>query len=101
MNGQKPFWVYIVASGRNGTIYIGHTDNLPVRIWQHKTKAFKGFAARYGCDHLVWCESFDTREAAFRRERRLKAWRRTWKLDLIEERNPQWKDLSKTMNMWA
>jgi predicted GIY-YIG superfamily endonuclease len=53
----KPFWTYIVASGKNGTTYIGHTDNLVERIWQHKTKAFKGFTAKYNCDQLVWCES--------------------------------------------
>lgn len=82
------FYTYIVASGRNGTIYIGSTDDLGRRVYEHKTKAFRGFTARYGCDRLVWYEAHDTRESAFLRERRLKAWRRSWKLLLIEEANP-------------
>jgi len=97
---QKRFWVYIVASGRNGTIYIGHTDDIAARINQHKTKAFKGFAAKYGCDRLVWCEPHDTRELVFARERQIKEWRREWKLESIEAGNPRWLDLSETMNDW-
>jgi putative endonuclease len=87
------FYVYIVASQRNGTIYIGSTDNLSRRIWEHKTKARAGFTRTYGCDKLVWFESFETRSGAFRRERSLKEWRRSWKLMLIEENNPTWRDL--------
>jgi putative endonuclease len=87
------FYVYIVASQRNGTIYIGSTDNLPSRIGQHKTGACAGFTKTYGCDKLVWFESFATRAGAFGRERRLKEWRRSWKLMLIEEHNPTWRDL--------
>lgn len=92
------FYTYIVASGRNGTTYIGSTDDLAARIWQHKTKALKtkalkGFTAQHGCDRLVWYEVHDTREAAFQRERRIKDWRRSWKLMLIEEVNPTWSDL--------
>jgi putative endonuclease len=101
MNGQKLFWVYIVTNCRNGTLYTGHTDDLPNRIHQHKTKAFRGFSAKYGCDRLVWCESFDSREQAFKRERQIKEWRRSWKLELIETNNPQWLDLADSMNMWA
>jgi putative endonuclease len=97
---RKGFWVYIVASRKNGTIYTGHTDDLAERIWQHQTKAIPGFTAKYGCDQLVWCERFDTREQAFLRERQIKEWRRAWKTQLIEERNPDWNDLSETMNMW-
>ena len=96
----KRFWTYIVASGKNGTIYTGHTDDIAKRVWQHKTKAFKGFSAKYDCHILVWCESFETRDQAFRRERQIKEWRRAWKLQLIEARNPNWDDLSDSMNMW-
>jgi putative endonuclease len=96
---RKGFWVYIVASGKNGTIYVGHTDDLSLRIWQHKTKAIPGFTAKHGCDCLVWCERFDTRDQAFQRERQIKEWRRAWKIQLIETRNPDWNDLSDTMNM--
>jgi putative endonuclease len=101
MNGQKPFWAYIVANRKNGAIYAGHTDNLPVRIWQHRNKTFKGFASRYGCNQLVWCEAFDTREEAFLRERQIKDWRRSWKVQLIERTNPDWLDLADTINMWS
>ena len=87
------FYCYIVASCRNGTLYIGSTDSLTIRIGQHKTRTFDGFTARHGCDQLVWFQTFDTRESAFRRERRMKEWRRSWKLELIEEANPDWRDL--------
>jgi putative endonuclease len=98
MNGQKLFWTYIVANGKNGTIYAGHTDNLAQRIWQHREKTFPGFASRYNCHMLVWCESYDTRNEAFHRERSIKEWRRAWKVQLIETRNPDWKDLYDTLN---
>ncbi len=97
----KPFWTYIMASGKNGTIYVGHTDDLIGRVWQHQTKQFKGFTAKYNCSLLVWCEAFDTREAAFAQERRLKEWRRSWKVQLIEKTNPDWNDLSRDINMWG
>lgn len=97
----KVFWTYIVASQKNGTIYTGHTDDLIKRIWQHQTKQFDGFSAKYGCDKLVWCESFQTRQEAFSRERRIKEWRRAWKIQLIERTNPDWNDLSLTINMWG
>jgi putative endonuclease len=92
------FYVYIVASQRNGTIYIGMTDDLPRRIYEHKIKAYPGFTARYGCDKLVWYETHHSRETAFQRERRMKEWRRSWKLALIEEDNPTWVDLYETLN---
>lgn len=91
------FYVYIVANRRNGTIYVGSTDDLAKRIWQHKTKAMKGFTARYGCGLLVWHEVHDLRETAFKRERQIKEWNRTWKLRLIEEANPSWADLYPTL----
>jgi putative endonuclease len=87
------FHVYIVASRRNGTIYVGSTDNLAKRIWEHREKLRPGFTARYGVSTLVWYEPHDTRESAFNRERRIKEWRRPWKLRLIEKGNPAWRDL--------
>ncbi len=92
------FYVYIVANRRNGAIYVGSTDNISERVYQHKTKAFPGFTARYGCDQLVWYETHETRENAFLRERRIKDWRRSWKILLIEEANPTWADLYETLN---
>jgi putative endonuclease len=92
------FYVYIVANQRNGTIYIGMTDDLPRRMYEHKIKAYPGFTARYGCDRLVWYETHDSRETAFQRERRMKEWRQSWKLALIEEDNPTWADLYETLN---
>jgi putative endonuclease len=101
MIGDRPFWVYIVASQKNGTLYTGHTDDIAERIWQHRIKAILGFAAKYGCSRLVWCEPHPTRESAFTRERCIKEWRRAWKLQLIEAENPNWTDLYETINMWA
>jgi len=92
------FYVYIVASERNGTIYIGMTDDLARRIWEHREKINPGFTAKYGCDKLVWYELHETREIAFTRERQLKEWRRSWKLMLIEADNPTWRDLYETLN---
>ena len=87
------FFCYIVASKRRGTIYIGQTDSLTVRIGQHKNKSLPGFTFRYGCDRLVWFSVHDTREGAKAMERKLKLWRRDWKLQLIETSNPDWCDL--------
>jgi putative endonuclease len=92
------FFVYIVSSARNGTLYIGMTDDLARRIWEHKEKISAGFTAKYGCDKLVWYETHETREGAFTRERQLKEWRRRWKLRLIEADNPAWLDLYETLN---
>ncbi|MGH6958090.1 MAG: GIY-YIG nuclease family protein [Caulobacteraceae bacterium] len=98
--GGAVFYVYILASRRNGTIYTGSTDDLRVRVEQHKAKRFGGFTARYGVDKLVWFETHPSREEAFRRERRIKEWRRIWKLQLIESRNPNWVDLSDELDRW-
>jgi putative endonuclease len=92
------FYCYIVASRRNGTLYIGSTDDLPRRIEEHRQYLRDGFTARYGCTILVWYEVFETREGAFRRERRMKEWRRSWKLTLIEAGNPTWRDLFPDLN---
>jgi predicted GIY-YIG superfamily endonuclease len=87
------FFTYIVANGRNGTIYTGSTEDLTVRVHQHRQKTFDGFTARYGVDRLVWYEIHESRDAAFARERRIKKWLRVWKLELIESVNPGWDDL--------
>ena len=87
------FYVYILASRKNGTLYVGSTDNLTARISQHKQDLIPGFTSRYGVKDLVWYEVHDTREGAFRRERRIKEWKRAWKIGLIEKRNLQWRDL--------
>jgi len=87
------FYTYILASGRNGTLYIGSTDSLIDRVVQHREKLRPGFTARYDVDLLVWYEIHDTREDAFRRERQMKKWNRAWKIELIERHNPGWRDL--------
>ncbi len=91
------FYTYIVANRRNGTIYIGITDDIGRRASEHKERTLPGFSAKYGCDKLVWYETHDTRESAFIRERQLKEWRRSWKLMLIENSNPTWADLDQTL----
>ncbi len=85
--------VYILASKRNGTLYTGVTSNLVHRAWQHKNNFVEGFTKRHGVHALVWYESHDTMESAIMRERALKAWKRSWKLALIEETNKTWRDL--------
>jgi putative endonuclease len=87
------FYTYIVANKRNGTLYTGSTDDIVKRVWEHREKVKPGFTAKYGVAILVWCEPHETREGAFRRERQIKEWRRSWKLRLIEECNPTWRDL--------
>ena len=85
--------VYILANKRNGTLYVGVTSNLVQRVWQHKDDLVEGFTKRYGVHLLVWYEGHETMESAISREKAIKEWRRAWKLDLIEERNPAWRDL--------
>lgn len=85
--------VYILASRRNGTLYIGVTSDLVRRVWQHRNAEIKGFTRRYKLHLLVWFEAQETMEMAIRREKALKEWRRAWKLRLIESINPQWRDL--------
>ena len=88
------FHVYIMASRRNGTLYIGMTDNLNRRVWEHQTGAIPGFTRRYNVKMLVWHQGHETREGAFARERAMKEWHRAWKIRLIEESNPGWRDLA-------
>ena len=91
MNKQPA--VYILASKRNGTLYIGVTSNLVKRIWEHKNNMVEGFTKRYTVHRLVWYELHESMESALTREKRLKNWKRKWKLELIETRNPKWLDL--------
>ncbi|RAK60481.1 GIY-YIG nuclease family protein [Phenylobacterium hankyongense] len=86
-----------MASRRNGTLYAGSTDDLATRVHQHKTHDKTSFCGRYGVHMLVWFETHESREAAFRRERRIKEWRRAWKLRMIEAQNPDWRDLSNNL----
>jgi putative endonuclease len=88
------FFVYILASRRNGTLYAGMTDNLARRVWEHQTGLVRGFTKKYGVKTLVWYELHESRETAFQRERQLKKWNRAWKLALIERSNPNWRDLT-------
>ena len=90
---QKQFFVYILASARNGTIYTGMTSNLPQRIWQHKHHVAEGFTNDHNVTTLVWFELHENAEAAITREKQLKKWDRKWKLELIEAENPTWRDL--------
>ncbi|WP_084146212.1 GIY-YIG nuclease family protein [Hyphomonas oceanitis] len=87
------FYVYMLASQRNGTLYIGQTDDLIRRVWQHRNKVLRGFTSKYDCHMLVWFADFPDRDSARSRERQMKAWKRKWKLDLIEANNPRWADL--------
>jgi len=90
---MKRYFVYILATNRNGVIYIGSTSNLIQRIWQHKNKIIDGFTAKYNVFQLVYYEEHQTIVEMVRREKRLKEWCRKWKLDLIEKANPNWRDL--------
>lgn len=90
---NKPGYVYLLASGRNGTLYVGVTSDLIRRVWQHRTKGTGGFSARYATNLLVHYEVFDDITTAIAREKALKKWRRRWKLELIEKHNPGWRDL--------
>ncbi len=89
-------WVYIMASKRNGTIYVGVTSNLQGRTWEHKNATTPGFTSKHGCNRLVWYERHDNIVEAIAREKELKKWRRAWKLFLIEGFNTDWVDLFET-----
>ncbi len=85
--------VYLLASKRNGTLYVGVTSDLIKRIWEHRNNVVEGFTRRYGVHMLVWYELHDTMESAITREKRIKEWKREWKLELIESNNATWRDL--------
>ena len=86
-------YVYILASDKNGTLYVGVTSDLVKRIWEHKNDFVEGFTKRYGVHALVWYEEHQSIGDAIQREKNIKRWLREWKLDLIEEFNPTWRDL--------
>jgi putative endonuclease len=88
-----PYYAYLLASERNGTLYLGVTRDLVRRTHEHKTKAKPGFTSRYGVQRLVWFETYDDPTNAIAREKEIKKSRRTWKMRLIEETNPTWRDL--------
>ncbi len=90
---DKKVYVYILASKRNGTLYTGVTSNLIKRVWEHKQGFVEGFTKKYQVKRLVYYETYTDRESAFLREKRIKKWRRAWKIRLIEEENPEWRDL--------
>ncbi|MBO9706577.1 MAG: GIY-YIG nuclease family protein [Caulobacter sp.] len=92
------YHVYLLASRRNGTLYVGVTGDLSRRVWEHREGRTPGFTQRYGVTRLVWYEAFADVNDAIAAEKRIKRWRRGWKLRLIEERNPQWLDLYETWN---
>jgi putative endonuclease len=94
VNAYSIIAVYIMASARNGTLYTGVTSELWTRVQQHKLGIFEGFSKEYGCKALVWYELHPTMLEAIQREKRIKRWRRDWKLALIEAENPEWRDLS-------
>ena len=85
--------VYIMASERNGTLYIGVTSDLIKRVWEHKSNLVEGFTKRYSVHHLVWYELHESMNSSIEREKKLKEWKRVWKIRLIEENNPNWNDL--------
>ena len=85
--------VYLMASRRNGTLYVGVTSDLMKRVWEHKNEAVDGFTKLHGVHKLAWYEMHESMESAIAREKAIKAWKRKWKLQLIEKANPEWEDL--------
>lgn len=92
---MKDYYVYILASQRNGTLYVGVTNNLARRIWEHKNRINISFTSRYSINRLVYYEVHQDIFQAIHREKLIKKWRRKWKLDLIEKDNPGWEDLAR------
>ncbi|MCB8982111.1 MAG: GIY-YIG nuclease family protein [Ardenticatenaceae bacterium] len=90
---MKTYFVYIMASKKNGTLYIGITNDLIRRVWQHKNDIHDGFTKQYGVHRLVWYEAHRDVNEAIQREKQMKKWRRQWKINVIEEQNPDWNDL--------
>ena len=92
---KQYYYVYILSSQKNGTLYIGITNNLVRRIWEHKHQLVEGFTNKYEVHHLTYYEVHESPESAITREKQIKKWNRLWILKLIEEKNPEWKDLYK------
>lgn len=95
---ERNFWVYLLASQKNGTLYCGHTDDLARRIFDHREGRGSVFTRKYRVSRLVWCELHETRKAAKAREYQIKKWKRAWKIRLIEDVNPDWDDLFFRLN---
>jgi putative endonuclease len=93
MNARKSWWVYMLASKQHGTLYVGVTNNLVKRVWEHREGLVYGFTKKYAVKRLVWYEAHLSPGAAILREKRLKRWHRDWKVRLIEEENLLWSDL--------
>ena len=90
---MSDFWVYMMTNKPHGTLYVGVTNNLSRRVWEHKEALVEGFTKRYNLKRLVWFEEHATTESALMREYKLKRWKRAWKDELIEAVNPEWDDL--------
>lgn len=93
MYGRKTYFVYLLASGRNGTLYVGVTNDLRRRVAEHKAHLVPGFTKKYEVNRLMWFEAHSSIEAAILREKQIKAWKRAWKIALFAETNPRWDDL--------
>jgi putative endonuclease len=93
MGSERSYWVYILASRIGGTLYIGVTNDLVRRVYEHRSDLIPGFTSQYGVHRLVYYEEYSDAESAIRREKRLKKWKRAWKIELIEKQNPNWDDL--------
>lgn len=98
MTAHDPSYVYIMASKRNGTLYVGVTKSLSRRVYEHKNDIVEGFTQKYRVHQLVYYEVYDDLENAVLREKRLKDWKRQWKLELVEKMNPDWQDLALELN---
>jgi putative endonuclease len=94
---RMAYYVYLLARKRCGTLYLGMTNDLSRRVYEHKTKTTPGFSSRHGVDRLVWYEEYPTPSEAIAREKAMKKWRRVWKIKLIEDMNPEWSDLYATL----
>ena len=94
------YWVYILASRPRGTLYVGVTNDLRRRVWEHREGVVEGFTKEYGVKMLVYFEQHDSIEAAIEREKRVKRWVRSWKIDLIRSKNPDWRDLYDDIAGW-
>ena len=92
---ELTFWTYIITNHKYGALYTGHTDDIYQRLEQHVRGKYDGFSKKYGLKHLVWFQEFGSRDDAFTKERQIKAWKRQWKINLIEKENPLWIDIHK------
>ena len=98
MRPKRTYYVYILASKRNGTLYTGMTNDLNRRVYEHRQGLIEGFTKKYAVKHLVYLEEIPTAADAIHREKRIKKYPRAWKINLIQERNPEWSDLAETWN---